>query len=468
MTTLRAPERVLPTLNGDGTRRWVRPRLFQGKFYQRRLVTAWTLIALFAGLPFLRIQGKPAVLLDVRHWEFTLFGRTFLPTDGVLLMLLLLAIFVTVFLVTAVLGRAWCGWACPQTVYMEFLFRPIERLIEGDQREQARLDREGPNLRRLLKTAVFLVLSALLGNLFLSYFVGTATLAHWMRGTPSEHPTAFLVMGVTSALVFFDFTYFREQMCTVACPYARLQSALLDKKSLLVAYDSARGEPRGKKGRTKGDCVDCGLCVAACPTGIDIRNGLQLECIACTQCVDACDGVMHKLKRPLGLIRYTSEEALATKTEQRRSFFRPRVVAYVTALCLIFTALGVAASSRSVAEVSLLRGIDTPFVAQGDLVRNHVRIKIQNRTGSAAAYTLTLLDAPDTDLVLPENPLHVPSGEHATESLFLIAPKASFHAGKRDVRLRVSDGAAFDRTLSYRLLGPETESRENPEPTKGK
>lgn len=467
MTTLGARERVLPTLNGDGTRRWVRPRLFQGKFYQRRLVTAWSLIALFAGLPFLRIQGKPVVLLDVRHWEFTLFGRTFLPTDGVLLMLLLLSIFVTVFLVTAVLGRAWCGWACPQTVYMEFLFRPIERLIEGDQHEQARLDREGPNARRVVKTGIFLVLSALVGNLFLSYFVGTATLAHWMRGTPSEHPTAFLVMGVTSVLVFFDFTYFREQMCTVACPYARLQSALLDKKSLLVAYDSARGEPRGKKGRTKGDCVDCGLCVAACPTGIDIRNGLQLECIACTQCADACDGVMHKLKRPLGLIRYTSEDALATKNEKRRSLFRPRVVVYVTALFLIFTALGVSASGRSVAEVSLLRGIDAPFVAQGKFIRNHVRIKIQNRTHGAAAYTLALLDSADTELVVPENPLHVRAGEHATESLFLVAPRGSFHAGKRDVRLRISDGAGFERTLSYRLLGPEAEVLETSDTTRG-
>jgi polyferredoxin len=183
--------------------------------------------------------------------------------------------------------------------------------------------------------------------------------------------------------------------------------------------------------------------------------------------MDACDGVMHKVKRPLGLIRYTSEDALATKNEKRRSLFRPRVVAYVTALLVIFTALGVAASSRNVAEVSLLRGIDTPFVAQGENIRNHVRIKIQNRTRSEGAYALTLLDAADTELVLPENPLHVPAGEHATESLFLVAPKASFHAGKRDVRLRISDGNGFERTLSYRLLGPETEVPRTSPSTKG-
>jgi cytochrome c oxidase accessory protein FixG len=459
MTTLRAPERVLPTLNHDGTRRWIRPRLFRGRYYRRRLFTAWTLMVIFAVLPFVRIQGKPAVLLEVAHRQFTLFGRTFLPTDGVLLMLLMLSIFVSIILVTAVLGRAWCGWGCPQTVYLEFLFRPIERLIEGDHRAQSRLDREGPNARRLLKLVVFLVVSMAVGNVFLSYFVGTDALSNWMRHSPAQHPTAFLVMGVTTGLVFFDFAYFREQMCTVVCPYARLQSALLDRKSLVVAYDSSRGEPRGKKGRTTGDCVDCGMCVAACPTGIDIRNGLQLECIACTQCMDACDGVMDKLRRPRGLIRYTSEDVLATRRFDARSLARPRVFAYVAVLAGLVTALYFAAASRAVAEVWLLRGLGAPYVEQGDLVRNHVRVKIQNRTRHDAAYTLTLLDAPDATLVIPENPMPVKAGEHAEDGFFVLTPKSGFRSGQRSVRFRISDGAGFERTADYRLLGPEEPSR---------
>jgi cytochrome c oxidase accessory protein FixG len=459
MTALRAPERVLPTLNQDGTRRWVRPRPFHGRFERRRLVTAWALMVTFAALPFMRIGGRPAILLDVVHRQFTLLGRTFLPTDGVLLMLLLLTIFVAVILVTAIAGRAWCGWACPQTVYMEFLFRPIERLIEGDWREQGRLDREGPNVRRVIKTGVFLAVAAVVGNLFLSYFVGTDALRVWMRGSPSSHPTAFLVMGVTTALVFLDFAYFREQMCTVACPYARLQSALLDEKSLVVAYDARRGEPRGKKGRTTGDCVDCGLCVATCPTGIDIRNGLQLECITCTQCIDACDGVMDKLRRPRGLIRYTSQEALAGGVHDGRSLLRPRVFVYVAALAALLTALLSFVGTRTVAEVSVLRGLGSPFVVDGELVRNQLRIKVQNRTNAEASFELSVVDAPEVKLVAPDNPLLVPAGEQATEVAFALAPRSTFLHGRRDVHLRVSSASGYDRAIEYRLLGPEGEAR---------
>jgi cytochrome c oxidase accessory protein FixG len=454
----RAPERVLPTLNSDGTRRWIRPRLFRGRFYRARLVTAWALIVSFAALPFVRIGGKPAILLDVVHREFTLFGRTFLPTDGVLLMLLMLSILLSVILLSALVGRAWCGWGCPQTVYMEFLFRPIERLFEGDHRAQARLDEKGPNLRRLAKYGVFVALSAIVGNLFLSYFVGVHALSTWVRHPPGEHPSAFLVMGVTTLLVFFDFAYFREQMCTVVCPYARLQSVLLDTKSLVVAYDPARGEPRGKKGSTKGDCVDCGVCVVTCPTGIDIRQGLQLECITCAQCIDGCDGVMDKLGRPRGLIRYTSQEALATRRFSIRSLLRPRIFIYPAVLVALLVALSVTASSRSVAEVSVLRGIGAPFVEQDGVVRNHVRIKIRNRTNGEQAYALSLMDDTASTLISPENPFHVAAGEQKTQSVFVLRPASAFERGLHRVRVRVLTPTGFDETMPYTLLGPEGSS----------
>lgn len=454
MSSLRTSERVLPTLNDDGSRRWIRPRLFTGRFYKRRLVLAWTLIATFALLPFVRIGHKPAIFLDVMRREFTFFGRTFLATDGALLMLVMLTIFVSIMLMTAVAGRVWCGWGCPQTVYMEFVFRPIERLIEGNPRNRNR-DASAWGSRGFLKHVVFLVLAMVVGNVFLSYFVGTDALLHWMRSSPAQHPTAFLVMGGTTTLVFLDFAYFREQMCTVVCPYARLQSALLDKKSLIVAYDVGRGEPRGKKGRTKGDCVDCGMCVAACPTGIDIRKGLQLECIGCTQCIDACDGVMDKLRRSRGLIRYTSQDALSAKRFDVRSLIRPRVIVYAVAALGLLTALGFAASKDNVADVSLLRGLGEPFVLQGDRVQNHVRIKIQNRTEQDAEFTLALVDSPDADLVSPENPMHVAARAHSTQGVFVLAPKDSFRFGKRDVRIRITGASHFEQVVPYRLLGPE-------------
>ena len=449
---LRAPERVLPTLNTDGTRRWVEPRLFKGRYYRARLVVAWLLIALFAALPFVRIGGKPAILLDVRHWQFTLFGRTFLPTDGVLLMLLLLAIFVGIILATALVGRVWCGWACPQTVYMEFVFRPLERLLGGKRRKRSGTR---PALSPLALVA-FALSSVVVANVFLAYFVGTADLGAWMRRSPTEHPGPFLVVAVTSGLVFFDFAYFREQMCTVACPYARLQSVLLDPKSLIVAYDGGRGEPRGKKGTTSGDCVDCRLCVAACPTGIDIRNGLQLECITCTQCMDACDGVMQKLGRPLGLIRYTSQDALEKRRLDVRALLRPRIVIYPVILVALLAALVFTGATRRDAEVTLLRGIGAPFYEQGDLVRNHLRIKVRNRAASDGRYALSLAAPGDAMLVAPENPLTVRGGQQSEESIFVLLPRRSFRAGTATAHLRVSDEHGFSRDLSYQLLGPTT------------
>jgi cytochrome c oxidase accessory protein FixG len=246
-------------------------------------------------LPFVRVAGKPAVLIDLPRRELTFFGSTLYATDTVLLMLAMLGVFLGMFLVTALCGRAWCGWGCPQTVYMEFVFRPVERWLEGSRGQKAAKQ----PWRRWLKWGVFAGLSGVVAHVFLAWFVPVAELSQWVTRPPREHPVGFAVVLVTSALVFFDFAWFREQMCVVACPYARLQLALLDRQSWIVAYDSARGEPRGKLHKSAPQqadhCVDCQACVRVCPTGIDIRDGLQLECISCTQCIDACDVVAKKL-----------------------------------------------------------------------------------------------------------------------------------------------------------------------------
>jgi len=415
---------------------------------------AWGLMALFAVAPWIRVGSKPLVLLDLPHREFTLVGRTFLPTDAMLLMLLLLSIFVAIIWITALVGRAWCGWACPQTVYMEFLFRPIERWFEGRREDQLRLDRGGLSLRRVLKNVVFLGVSFVLANVFLSYFVGPPTLLGWMRLSPFEHATPFLVVAVTTALVFFDFAFFREQMCTTACPYARIQSVLLDKQSLIVGYDRQRGEPRGK-GKPqpgRGDCIDCNACVIACPTGIDIRDGLQLECIACAQCADACDGIMSKIKKPAGLIRYGSQATLETRVPTR--VLRPRVVVYPLLLVVLLSALFAFGSEPKLAEVTVLRGIGAPFTVRDDVVTGELRIKVQNRSERAERYRVELVSAPGIRLIAPENPLEVRAGAQRTTTVFAVAPQREFSNGRREIQLRVSAGQGFNVEVPYRLLGP--------------
>lgn len=457
-----APDRVLPTLNRDGTRRWLRPRLSRGRFLERRRQVGWLLIAVFTLLPYIPIGGKPAILLDVIHRRFTLFGSTFYPTDTFLLTLLLVGIFLAIFLVTAVVGRVWCGWACPQTVYMEFLYRPLERLFEGGPAAQATLDARGFSLRRTLKYAAFLGVSMFLAHTFLAYFVGVERLAHWIQGSPGEHPIAFLVMAGTTALMFVDFAYFREQVCMVACPYGRFQSVLLDRRSLIVGYDARRGEPRGKPGRgglsgpaaeKRGDCIDCGACVVTCPTGIDIRAGLQMECIHCTQCIDACDAIMDRIGKPRGLIRYSSRDELAGAP---RRILRPRVVLYPLLLAVVWGALVWALAHQQPAEVTVLRGLGTPFTAlpTGE-ISNQLRVKIVNRAGEDRRYLIEIVDGEGLRLVAPENPVAVAAGQQTTASVFVTASPAVFaDRGERPVRLRVSDGTGFETAASSMLLGP--------------
>jgi cytochrome c oxidase accessory protein FixG len=451
-----AQERVLPTLNQDGTRRWIRPKISRGRHYRRRLITAWSLIITFTLIPILKLNGKPLMLLDVPKREFTFFGATFLPTDTFLLMLLLFSIFIGIFLITAVLGRVWCGWACPQTVYMEFLYRPIEKYIEGGRNRQMALDASGPNARRLLKYPVFFVVSAVLANTFLAYFAGWDRLLGWMTSSPTQHPAAFGVMLGTTLLMFFDFTYFREQTCIVACPYGRFQSVLLDRRSLIVGYDAGRGEPkapwRKKEERSAGDCIDCGLCVSACPTGIDIRDGLQMECIHCTQCIDACDTVMDRVGLPQGLIRYTSQAELAGG---KSSFLRPRVVVYSTILAVMLGAFAFSLAAKSTADVTLLRGLGAPFAILPDgTISNQIRIKITNRSEDERSYLIELAGGDGLQLIAPENPLTVAPGETEMTAAFITAPPSAFSDGEAPVALTIGDGIDYTKVLDYRILGP--------------
>jgi len=454
---LPAPENpVMSTMHDDGSRRWMHPRCSPGRYWQARRALAYFLIAVFTIVPYIHVGGKPLVLLDLPAREFTILGYTFLPTDTVLLAFLLVTLIIGICLATALLGRVWCGWMCPQTVYMEFVFRPIERLFDGRPGPRHTPGKKSTPLRKVLKYAVYLAISLYLAHTFLAYFVGVNRLAQWVTQSPFEHPGAFLLMVAVTGLMMFDFSYFREQTCLVACPYGRLQSVMLDRDSLIVSYDPQRGEPRAKgrreEGDGKGDCVDCGMCTDTCPTGIDIRDGLQMECIACTQCVDACDSMMQRLGKPTGLVRISSQARIAGEAGR---LVRPRVIVYPAVICVFVAAFGLTLMTKQTADVTLLRGPGRPFyeLASGEIA-NQIRVKIRNRSGAAAEYRIETVGGGPARLEADENPLAVAAGKSRTEPIQVAIPPAAFDAGKYELRLRISDGRDFNRQYSWRLLGP--------------
>ena len=318
-----APSPVLSTLESDGSRRWIYPRLSRGRFWSRRRAVAYLLLALFTLVPFVRVGGRPLLLLDVIHRRFTICGVTFLPTDTVLLAAFALIWLLSIFFVTALLGRVWCGWVCPQTVYMEFVFRPIERLFTGRRGHGGRPREDVAAWRKTLMYGAYVLICLHLANTFLAYFVPVNVLHTWITSAPSQHPAGFAIVLVVTALMVFNFAWFREQTCIIACPYGRLQSVLLDRQSLVISYDVARGEPRTKSSRrvpltvertlsrglvtsvtesapSSGDCVDCTMCVQVCPTGIDIRQGLQIECIGCASASTLATPSWTSSKGPAG------------------------------------------------------------------------------------------------------------------------------------------------------------------------
>jgi len=451
--------RLLATLNPDGTRLWLRPTLARGRFWRARRAVGWALIAIYLALPHIAVGGQPALRFDLARGEFHFFGATLFATDTALLMLFAIAALLAVFWVTALYGRLWCGWGCPQTVYLELLFRPLERWIEGGARQQEALDRSRWPWRRWLKWGAFAAISFLLANNLLAYFVPSATLWAWVTGSPLDHPHGFAVVVGVFALMLIDFGWFREQMCTVVCPYARLQSVLVDRETRVVGYDLARGEPRGKLRKTSdlslarsGDCVDCKACAHTCPTGVDIRDGSQLECVGCMQCVDACDAVMVKIGKPTGLVRWDTQPAL--QGGDRPAGRRWRTILYPSAMVVVLAALAWAAIVRSTADVTLLRGIGAPFdLVAGGAVVNQVRVRVHNHSGAPRSYTVAIDGAADLRLVAPENPFAVSDGDTRTLGVFIEAPPAAI-AGKRDVRVRVSDGATYDEFHPFRLIGP--------------
>jgi cytochrome c oxidase accessory protein FixG len=457
---LPAQEHVLSTLEKDGRRRWIEPKLSTGTWWRRRRVVAYALMVVFVVIPHLRINGKPMILLDIAAREFTVLGKTFLPTDTLILALLMLSVFLTIILVTAISGRAWCGWACPQTVYMEFLFRPIDRLFGGVVGKGGRSRNPTSAVAKMARLAVYVVLCMFLAHTFLAYFVGTERLAQWIRLSPVQHPTAFLVMGATTIAMLFDFLFFREQMCLIACPYGRFQSVMLDSQSKIVAYDPVRGEPRQKGKRlanqSAGDCVDCNRCVVVCPTGIDIRKGLQMECINCTQCIDACDDVMVRIGKPKGLIRYGSQDSIARKPKR---LVRARTIFYPIVLTSIVVALGFAVASKSGFDTRLIRGKGAPFVsASNGQISNSFQVRIVNRSDAPQTYSIAIAQAEGATLqIVDSDQLSLQIGESKLVPVTIFFPsRLTAGQGNHVCKLIVKDRLERTKELELRILGPST------------
>ncbi len=371
------PDR-LATTDETGKRIYLYPEDVKGPWKNLRHKIYWFLILIYVAIPWITIQGKPLLLLNIFTREFTIFGQTFFGVEPLLVFALLAAFIFFIGFVTSIWGRIWCGYACPQTVFIQAVYLKVEKWIEGSARERRELDlppMSGKKLfKKIFKWGVYYIISLHLAHTFLGYFIGSYELLHISLKAPSENYGMFLFVQFFTGLLLFDFGWFREQFCIIMCPYGRLQSVMMDEKSLVVAYDYHRGEPR-RHGQTEvtdiqssGDCINCYHCVKVCPTGIDIRRGTQLECIACTNCIDACDDIMEKIQKPKGLIRYTTENDLKQSTKTRSIPFRfwenftARPKIYLTISIGIFIFFLSILSQSTNLKVQFIRNIGAPFL----------------------------------------------------------------------------------------------------------
>jgi cytochrome c oxidase accessory protein FixG len=443
------------TINADGSRRFIYTAAASGRFTRWRTVVAAALMLVYVTLPWIRINGNPALFLDIENRQFHYFGLTFLGQDVWLAFFVVTGLGFCLFFLTAMLGRVWCGWACPQTIFLD-IARRIERWCEGDAHTRKRSDRGlwtfQKSARRALKSAGYALFSLGLAHVLLSYFVSIPRLYHMMTQSPGENWGSFLFVFLIAGALWFDLAWFREQFCIVLCPYGRLQSALIDNDSLVVGYDTKRGEPRGRKGtQGAGDCVDCFRCVQVCPTGIDIRQGLQMECIGCTACIDACETVMTKLKRPTGLIRYDSRHGFEGK---RTRWLRPRVFLYSVLAVLGAIALTLATSTLKPAIVNLNRVTGIPYVIENGVVRNQFYLRILNKRNAPATYHLTITNAP-TELHCngAEQDIEVsPLGEEERVLVLTLPRKAMSKEFSFQARLVSDQGSVIEKSATF--LGP--------------
>ncbi len=450
----------LGSINADGSKRTLHPADVSGPFTRWRRVVAAILLTIYVALPWIPVNGYPAVFLDVLNRRFHFFGLTLATQDLWVFFFLITGLGFSLFYVTSLLGRIWCGWTCPYTVFLEHVFRRVERLVDGDAAARRQLDR-APWTRvkitkRVIKHTLYLLLAALITHIFLSYFVSLKGLYEMMHQSPLHHATAFGVVVFLTVVLYFCFSWFREQFCVIMCPYGRMQSALTDDNTVVIGYDKKRGEPRGRASDPNaGDCVNCNRCVQVCPTGIDIRNGMQLECIGCAACVDACNEIMHKVGRRPGLVRYDSLIGLGGG---HTHFIRPRTIFYT-----IILLIGLSAAFYNVTRIEPLRAnamrmAGQPYYVADGNVRNQFMVRVINKRNQPASYTMRLEGDVPSDVKIngTENAFTLPALGEELKPLMLTMPLTAFTKPfKFQVRVLEQGSTHTTTTMPIEFAGPD-------------
>ena len=456
----------ISTADQTGKRLWVYAKKPEGRWTNRRTWFSWLLIAIMFVGPFVRINGNPLLMINIVERRFSILGQLFWPQDAIIFAVAMLILVIGVILFTAAFGRLWCGWACPQTVMMEMVFRKIEYLIDGGHVEQRHLA-EAPwtarkIMRRALKLGVFFGLSFVICNTLLAYVIGSDSLFRIITDPPREH-LAGLGFMIAFTLVFFAiFARFREQACTFICPYGRFQSTMIDENTLIVAYDHQRGEKRGhlqtdvsaaqRQNEKRGDCVDCHQCVAVCPTGIDIRNGMQMECVHCTACIDACDRVMEKIGRPAGLVRYASLDSIERNVP---FYFSPRMGLYVVILCALSSLFFTLLFTRPAVEAVFLRAPGSLFIQTEDgKIENLYTVKLINKTMRDLPVELRLENLPGKLEVMGGQDLRVAPGKLAETSVLIELDPTLLTAMTANLKIGVYSGGKRLQTVKTDFIGP--------------
>ncbi|MCS4435067.1 cytochrome c oxidase accessory protein CcoG [Aquiflexum gelatinilyticum] len=452
----------LASVSSEGKRNWIYPKKVSGKFYKWRTYLSWVLLAiLFAG-PFIQVGGRPYMLFNIFERKFIIFGAAFWPQDTHLLIFLLLILFVFVILFTAVFGRIFCGWACPQTLFLEMVFRKIEYAIEGDANQQRKLNEMPWNSEKIwkkgLKMTIFVIISLMISHLVMAYLIGVDQVMEIVSQPPSAHMAGFIGLMAFTGIFLFVFSWFREQACIVVCPYGRLQGVLLDANSINVTYDHVRGEPRGpiRKNKIeeepKGDCIDCGLCVQVCPTGIDIRNGVQMECVNCTACIDVCDEVMVKVDRPEGLIRYASDNSVMHRTQK---LITPRVKAYSAMLVVLMGAFIALIATREdlAATVTRFRGMTYQARDTGQ-ISNLYEVSFINKTFDAQKVALVSENEKYTVEVVGDQNWTLDGQAKFNGRFFLVKDQKDMLVNQEDVTLLLMQNGEVIDKISTSFVGP--------------
>ncbi len=449
----------ISVVNKEGKRVWLYPKKPKGRFYSARSYVSYIFILFLVVTPFIKVHDRPFLLFNIIDRKFILFGLTFGPHDFFLITLAALAFVVFIILFTVIFGRVFCGWVCPQTVLMEMVFRKIEYLIEGDSLRQKLLNSspwKGKKIfKKFSKYSVFFIISFAVANFLLAFIIGIDDLWKIVSDNPSNHIAGLTSMLIFTTIFFWIFAWFREQACIMVCPYGRLQGVLLDRNSLVIAYDYVRGEPRGKinknEVRTQGDCIDCDQCVEVCPTGIDIRNGTQLECVNCTACIDACDNIMDKIKKPRGLIRFASENNIKNQQKFR---FSPRIIGYSSILVVLLSIFTVLLLNRKDIDVNILRAPGMLFQEQpGNLISNLYSIEVVNKTFDGVSIDLKL-ENKEGEIKIIGNILKLEPNAVADAKFLVLLPKEKLDKTNTPLKIGVySQNKKIDE-INTSFLGP--------------